>query len=756
MAKADRQARLTMPVVPRRLAAVLPAIVIVVLQQLLFPSTNSDGDYLWGLVIQGLTLGMLSALVAVGMALVYRANRIVNFAAGDLGLVPTALAVDLIVFSGLGYFVALALGLVAAAVVGAVVELAVIRRFFRSPRLILTVATIGLAQLLAFCSLMLPRLWGEQGLNSRIDAPISWTREVKPFTFDGDFPVAWVLAPLAMLLVAAFLRFTDVGVAVRAAADRADRASLLGIPVGRLHACVWSIAAMLSFVALFLQAGLVGLPLGSPVGLTVLLSALAALMLGRLTDLPSIVASALAIGMLEMHVRWNDELVLGPLHLDIGSDFVVAPVLAVVILVTLVARRPGLSRVESDSTSSWQAAGLLRPIPRELAGFAEVRAVRLVGLALACIALVALPTVLGPGSTLKAAAVVVFAVVILSLTVLTGWAGQVSLGQMGFVAIGAAFGAVVTDEWGWDLALALPVVGLAGAAVAVVVGLPALRLRGLYLAVTSLAFALATTRYLLNPQFFDWVPTRQIEARPLLGVWHYDSPTGVYQLALGTFGLLVLGVSGIRRSRTGRVLVALRENERAAAAYGVSIVRAKLTAFALSGFLAAVAGVLLVTQQGQFTLGLFPEEDNLVVFTAAVVGGLGSVTGAAIGALFLKGGEWFLQDSWQLFASSLGVLIVLLVLPGGLGGALFRARDLWLRWVARRHDVAVPSLIADAAQPTDAVSILGEASGSSPASGSGSGTGTGSPPGDPPGAGGGNGAGPDGTSDGAGSLAGTS
>jgi len=345
-------------------------------------------------------------------------------------------------------------------------------------------------------------------------------------------------------------------------------------------------------------------------------------------------------------------------------------------------------------------------------------------------------------------------VVILSLTVLTGWAGQVSLGQMGFVAIGAAFGAVVTDEWGWDLALALPVVGLAGAAVAVVVGLPALRLRGLYLAVTSLAFALATTRYLLNPQFFDWVPTRQIEARPLLGVWHYDSPTGVYQLALGTFGLLVLGVSGIRRSRTGRVLVALRENERAAAAYGVSIVRAKLTAFALSGFLAAVAGVLLVTQQGQFTLGLFPEEDNLVVFTAAVVGGLGSVTGAAIGALFLKGGEWFLQDSWQLFASSLGVLIVLLVLPGGLGGALFRARDLWLRWVARRHDVAVPSLIADAAQPTDAVSILGEASASSPASGSG--TGTGSPPGDPPGAGGGNGAGPDGTSDGAGSLAGTS
>ena len=685
--------------VPRRLATLMPAIVIVVVQQLLFPSTNSDGEYLWGLVIQGLTLGMLSALVAVGMALVYRANRIVNFAAGDLGLLPVTLAVNLIIFSGLSYWLALTLGLGAAAVVGAVVELAVIRRFFRSPRLILTVATIGLAQLLAFGSLVLPRLWGEEAITSRIDAPVSWRAEVQPFVFDGDYPVAWVLAPLAMLLVAAFLRFTDVGIAVRAAADRADRASLLGIPVGRLHSCVWAIAGALSFVALFLQAGIIGLPLGSPYGLTVLLSALAALMLGRLTHLPSIVASALALGLLEAHVRWNHELAVGPLHLDLGSDFVVAPVLAVVILVALVVRRPGTSRVETDDTSSWQASGLLRPIPRELAGLREVRAVRLGGLAVAAAALVALPAVLGPGSTLKAAAVVVFAIVILSLTVLTGWAGQVSLGQMGFVAVGAALGAKATAQWGWDLALALPVVGLAGAAVAVVVGLPALRLRGLYLAVTSLAFALATTRYLLNPQFFDWVTDERLERRPLLGVWHYDSPTGYYQLALGTFALLVVGVSGIRRSRTGRVLVAMRENERAVAAYGVSVVRAKLTAFALSGFVAAVAGVLLVTQHGQFTLGLFPEEDNLIVFTAAVVGGLGSVTGAALGSLFLKGGEWFLQNEWRLLASSIGVLVVLLVLPGGIGGALFRARDLGLRWVARRHDLVVPSLVADSAPP---------------------------------------------------------
>jgi branched-chain amino acid transport system permease protein len=495
--------------------------------------------------------------------------------------------------------------------------------------------------------------------------------------------------------VALFLRFTAVGIAVRAAADRADRAALLGIPVGRLHTCVWAVAAVLSFLALFLQAGIIGLPLGSPVGLTVLLSALAALMLGRLTDLPAIVASAVALGVLEVHVRWNDVLEVGPIHLDLGSDLVVAPVLAVVILVTLLVRRQRITRADTDATSSWQSSGEVRPIPHELRRLPAVTVPRAVGLVAGAAAVLALPWLLGPGETYRAAAVVMFAIVILSITVLTGWAGQVSLGQMAFVGIGGAAAAHLMAERGWDIALVLPAVGLLGAGVAAVVGLPALRLRGLYLAVVTLAFALATTRYLLNPAYVDWVTLDDFEPKPLFGVWDYDTPEGMYFLALGCFALLVVAVNGIRHSRTGRVLVALRENERAVAAFGVSVVRAKITAFALSGFLASVAGALLTVQNGRFTLGLVPERDNLVVFTAAVVGGLGSVVGAVIGALFLKGGEWFLEDTWRLFASSVGVLVVLLLVPGGLGGAVFRGRDLWLRWVARRHGIVVPSLLAD-------------------------------------------------------------
>jgi branched-chain amino acid transport system permease protein len=684
-----------------------PALAIVVAQQILFPSTGSDGSYQWGLVVQGITIGLLSALVALGMALIYRANRILNFAQGDLGLVPVSFAVALILFSGMNYFLAFGLGLVASVVVGAVVELAIIRRFFRSPRLILTVATIGLAQLLAFAALALPRLWGEQPVQSRLNIPIDWQTELAPFIFDADYVVAWIIPPIAMVAVALFLRFTSVGIAIRASAERADRASLLGIPVGRLHTYVWTIACVLSFLALFLRAGVSGLPLAVPtdtglsVGLTVLLSALAALMLGRLTNLPAIVASAIALGLLEAHVSWNDVLIIGPFELDLGSDTVVSAVLAVVILVTLLVQRTGVTRAESDETSSWQTADEVRPIPRELRHLRDVRLVKgglLLGVAALLVALPHLPAVGTPGNTSKAAGVIIFALVIMSITVLTGWAGQVSLGQMGFVAIGAALGAKSAVDWGLDLALALPLIGMVGAGVAVLIGLPALRLRGLYLAVVTLAFAMATTRYLLNPTYFEWVPRDSFEPEPLLGTWDYaatEGQEGIYYLSLGVFLLTVVAILGIRRSRTGRVLVALRENERGVQAYGVSVVRAKLTAFALSGFVASVGGVLLVHLVEKYTMGLVPEADNLTVFTAAVVGGLGSLTGAVLGAVFLQGGEWFLQDEWRFLASALGVLLVLLLLPGGLSGAVFRGRDLLLRNLAVRRQIVVPSLLAD-------------------------------------------------------------
>ena len=373
-------------------------------------------------------------------------------------------------------------------------------------------------------------------------------------------------------------------------------------------------------------------------------------------------------------------------------------------VVSLLARKIGATRVETDSASSWQAADEVRPLPRELRTLPEVRIVRWAGAFVVGALLLAVPQFLAgsTGNLVKASAVVIFVIITMSVGVLTGWAGQVSLGQMSFVAFGAATGAYMTQTWHLDLGIALFGAGLVGAVVAVVVGLPALRLRGLFLAVTTLAFAMATTSFLLNRQYFRWIPDGRVSRPKLFGVFDLTAQASYYYLCLGCLVVVVLAVQGIRHSRTGRVLLALRENERGAQAFGINVVRAKLTAFAISGFLAAFAGCLLVHLLQAFTENVYGPGESLVVFTSAVVGGLGSMIGAALGAFYLRGGQWFLPGpQWQSLATSVGVLLVLLVLPGGLGDLVYRLRDGALRWVAKRRDIVVPSLLADSAPPGD-------------------------------------------------------
>ena len=658
-----------------------PVLAVVVVQQLVFPVPA-------GVLLRGVVIGLLTAMVSVGMALIYRANRVLNFAQGDLGYVPASLAVMIVVATGLPWLLAFGAGLAAAAVLGALCELAVIRRFFRAPRLILTVATLGLSQLLAFGGLLLPRLFDEKVRSQRVDPPFELTFAVDPLVFTANDVLVLVGAPLAMAIVGLFLQRTAVGVAVRAAADRADRASLLGVPVKSLHTVVWSIAGVLAFLALFLRAGVVGLPIGSALSFGVLLRALAALMLGRMTNLPTIIAASVAIGILEMGVDWNG-------FLGQRSPLLIEPVVALVAVGALLLRRKDISRAVTDASSSWSAADEVRPVPPELRRLSEVRAVQGAAAVLLAAALVVLPHLIDTAASLKVSLVFVYAMVVVSVVVVTGWAGLVSLAQIAFMAVGAAVGAVATGEWGLDLTLALVVAGAVGLVAAVVVGLPALRLQGLFLAVTTLGFGLATSAYFLNRRFFDWVPSGRVERPALFGRIDLDSPTRIYYFCLAVLVLVLLGLRGVRRSRTGRVLLALRENERGAEAFGISAARAKLTAFAISGFVAAVAGAVFVHHQQAFDDGPYDPGLSIVIFTAAVIGGLGTLTGGVLGAIYVQGGFFLLPSDWRYLSSAVGVLFVLLVIPGGLGSVLYRLRDVWLRWVAGRHGIEVPSMVAD-------------------------------------------------------------
>jgi len=254
---------------------------------------------------------------------------------------------------------------------------------------------------------------------------------------------------------------------------------------------------------------------------------------------------------------------------------------------------------------------------------------------------------------------------------------------------------VLSQELGADLLLAVLGAGVAGVVASLVVGLPALRLRGLYLAVTSLAFAVATTSYLLNPRFFDWIPTDRVERHPLLGRIDWTSSFAMYHVSLLAVVVAFIAVSGLRHSRTGRVLLALRDNEATVAAYGVSPTRAKLTAFALSGFFASAAGALIVHHQQAVVIDGAGAQASIRLFVAGVAGGMGSMIGAALGALYYWGGVWWLPGNWRLLALGGGVLVVLLVLPGGLANGLYRLRDHVVRRYATARGIDAPGFTPD-------------------------------------------------------------
>jgi branched-chain amino acid transport system permease protein len=672
----------------------IPAVVLLDVSEVFWNPTR-------GIVVQGMLIGSLTALFAVGVALVYRANRIVNFAQGDIGAVPAIFAILLLAkdapggapdwMTGIPYPVAVLGGLLAAVLLGFIVERTFINRFCRSPRLVLTVATIGVAQLLTALTLFMPRWFGFKNVGRpELNPPFDVKIEIGGVFFNDNDLMVFVVVPLALVALALFLRYTRVGIAVRAAAERSDRASMLGVPVARIQTIVWVITTVLAFTTVFLRAGVSSFPIGSALGVTVLVRALAAVVLGRMDSFPRIAATAVGLGIVEQSIVFHT-----------GRDLYVFPVLFVIIAVgLLLERRAGGSRVEDQAVSSWQAAREVRPIPTELRSIPVVRWTNYAPFAVALAFVLSLPFWLSDSKLVIATVTGIFAIVAVSLVLLTGWAGHVSLGQMAFAAVGGGVGGWVTQSAGWDLGFALLAAGVAGAVLAAVVGIPAARAGGLTLAVTTLALAPAVLFWLLNPEFFDWIPRGRFSTDPVLfGRLVIRSQMSFYFLTLAVLALAIAVAYGIRRSRTGRVLIALRENPRAAEAYGINALRTMLAGFAISGFLAAVAGALYVHHQHNISQDIgnnpFSAEASLRVFSIVVIGGMASVPGAILGAVYVFGMQYYMLPEWRFLATGFGLLLVLLILPGGLGAGLAEARDGVLRIFARRRGILVPSLVAD-------------------------------------------------------------
>lgn len=636
-------------------------------------------------IVVGIIYGTVNALLAIGLILIYRTNRFLNFSYAAMGSLCGFTAITLHVERGVPYFLLLPIAVIGGVVLGAVIEIAVIRRFKDSSRLIATVASIGLAQLLGGIEfIIINNILKEPLFQGGFEVPISFAIDLGNKTLIGDEILIILVVPFIIAGLAWFLLRTDSGVAVRAAAENADRALLLGIPIRRLSTIVWALAGGLATLTFMLKAPFAGAAPSAGQGIVILLPAFAAAVVARMESLPIAFGAGIGLGIMESVVRHNSS----------GSPTFNNVVFLVVILVALLVQRGKLSRAMLGD-QGFSFAAVVKTTPSELRHLPEVKWAKAALITATCALFIYVPQTFGRSTQLLAVFAIATAIAGVSLVILTGWGGHISLGQFAFLGIGA----VVTGnlvEARVDLLLALVAAGAAGGIAALVVGLPALRIRGLFLAVTTLAFAVALDSWFLNPtERASLMPN--IERNPILFKrFDLESNYALYLLSLAVLGLAVLAAVGVRKARAGRVVIATRDNQRAADAAAVPTTNTKLSAFLLSGTIAGIAGGLHILALGSLGQSSYPPEDSLDLFTTAVIGGLGSLTGAISGVLlfkFLETWQWLAE--YRLVVTGVGLLVVLYAVPGGIGQLLFNVRDRYLRWVANRRGILVPTLVAD-------------------------------------------------------------
>ena len=662
--------------------------------------------------VEGLALGSLYGIIGVGLVLIYRTARIINFAAGAVGAIPAIVALSLVIVDHVNYAVVIPIVLVGGPILGALTDILVMRWFDKSPRLIATVITIAVAQSFAVLGFFIPVWFGQSAQSEGGLVPTPWQGLVwhngrgQPVVTGNELAALVVVVALTAGL-AGFLRYSRLGIALRASADNADRASLLGIPVRRVSIAAWALAGLLSALAIFVQAPLIGAPSDATLGFDTLLYALAAAVVARMERFGLTLAAGMGIGV-----------IISSSVASSGDTSIASSIMVIIILVALLTQPKRSIRALEAGEGTWQTVKQYRPIPAELRALPEVAAARwalpLAGAGL----MVALPYIAGSSNLTYLIQLPIYGIVAVSLVVLTGWAGQISLGQFAIVgmAAGVAGGLVANHNIDFFAALA---VGIAtGVVTAIVIGLPALRIQGLYLAVTTLAFGYAVPNYLLNSHY--WIGAHilpsglsaHLNPPMLYGKINLASNRAYYNLCVVLLAVVMLAAYSFRRNRSGRVLIAQRDNQRAVTAFGVNPARARLAAFAVSGAMAGVAGVLMDYAQQNVVPGTYDIEASMTVFLAVALAGMTSVSFGVFGAMALEASVVFGPRLYDLFHSATFTSVMPLLLtgplliinayfyPSGSAEAGFQMRDNLLRKVADRHHIEVPSLIADRAIPT--------------------------------------------------------
>lgn len=589
--------------------------------------------------ILGAGSGAIYALGSLGIVLTYRGSGVINFASGAMGMVGTFAFYELHDVHRWPAWTAVIVGVAVSAALGLGTHLLMqpLRRASNLTRVVLTLA-------------LLVVITGLVGLrypvgNSYTVSSLVPTAPVQIGGVGVGVNLLWtiVAAVLITALLGAAYRWTRFGLATSAAAEDAPALATLGWSPNLISGANWALGAALSGIAGILLSPIAGLSVG--LASTLLLPSLAAAVLGNLRSFPVALAGGVGIGIAQAELQR---------YVQVQGLGDAVPFAAILLVIVLRGRKLPLRSYVSER------------LPRVTSGHIPV--LRMLILALVLIALVLwilpLPWLGAITYTLTGA------ILLLSIVVVTGFAGQISLAQWAIAGCGALVTATLLND-GWPFVPAIVLGALSGLPIGLVVGAAALRARGMSLALATLAFSVCIVSLVLSNNSFNGgasglaVGTFSLFGVDLDATFH---PERYATFVVVVFVVLAVLVANLRRGRAGRRMLAVRANERAAAALGVNVQGAKLAGFCISAVIASIGGIVTVLK---FPTALFAQFDTMTsinLVANGVFGGIGYTSGPLVGGVGQSGGvgsELLSQlggSKVQYLTVIFGVLTVLVIM----------------------------------------------------------------------------------------------
>jgi len=637
------------------------------------------------------------ALFALGISVIYRASRVLNLAHGAIAMVPAYLTYSL-VKAHVPMPIALVFGVASGAALGVAVERLFVRRLRAQGPTAQTVGTVAVTGLLIA---LVGKIWGTNSLVAPHVFPQGFIRVGKSGIKYGDIGL-FVTALVVSFALFAFFKRTQFGLALRGAAQNRRAASLMGIDPDLAAAAAWALGGALAAIGGILLASVQNL---DPYNLSLqVLPAFVAALIGGIEDLRGALVGSVIAGLAFGLVPYfSGTPVIGSVVRSSGSPQLVLAALTLTVLAFRGRRISGADQAESGLTSSIAS----RPRAR------RTRPAWVWGIVL--VAMFLWP-VLVPFSVLGNSLVAIrYGLIAISLVVMTGWVGQISLAQASFVGIAALITGLVVRGFGLGFPLSMVIAAVSAAGASIVLGVVALRVRGLYLAVATLIFAWMCDAFLFRTPWLgagggsSTIPGQRLGSAHGNPSFDLTSRRTLFYLMVTMLVLVVVGMANLRDTKTGRAFFAVRGSEMAAASLGIDVMRTKLAAFALSGALAGLAGNLLMIDQRTVVPSQFLFTVSLQYLAIAVVGGLGSLGGAiAAGAVFAALNEVFFRVSalsgWLEVVSAMLLATVLLAYPGGLAAASTRMSEVFDRVLALARRIARlprPAVVALAAESSN-------------------------------------------------------